>query len=214
MLNVVIEEHSHASVSSYPRQRKEFATTLAILLCIMFSAGIILSLIIYFYDFDIYLAYRSTLTQEEPLKVSTCEESSKLLHSEYEPIEEHPRKIDHASSIEKTRKQDMATNAIIDYDSLVTEYQLYHLAKEVREKWFDVGLALRFTMADLADYKESMPDNLHLRLLKLLVDWMKQIESPTVKVLLSACREAGVGGVAKRVLASSWDKPTANSKIY
>jgi hypothetical protein len=180
----------------------------------MFSAGIILSLIIYFYDFDIYLAYRSTLTQEEPLKVSTCEESSKLLHSEYEPIEEHPRKIDHASSIEKTRKQDMATNAIIDYDSLVTEYQLYHLAKEVREKWFDVGLALRFTMADLADYKESMPDNLHLRLLKLLVDWMKQIESPTVKVLLSACREAGVGGVAKRVLASSWDKPTANSKIY
>jgi hypothetical protein len=154
------------------------------------------------------------LFQEEPLKVSTCEESSKLLHSEYEPIEEHPRKIDHASSIEKTRKQDMATNAIIDYDSLVTEYQLYHLAKEVREKWFDVGLALRFTMADLADYKESMPDNLHLRLLKLLVDWMKQIESPTVKVLLSACREAGVGGVAKRVLASSWDKPTANSKIY
>jgi hypothetical protein len=88
------------------------------------------------------------------------------------------------------------------------------LAKEVREKWFDVGLALGFTKADLADYKEKMPNNLHLRLFELLVDWMKKIESPTFKVLLSACTEVGVGGVAKRVLESSWDKPTASSEIY
>jgi CRISPR/Cas system CSM-associated protein Csm2 small subunit len=84
--------------------------------------------------------------------------------------------------------------------SLVTGAQLYDVAKEAREKWLEIGIALHFGMVELAGYEEREPKSLQRRLLRMLKDWMEKEECPTVGALVEACSTAGVGGAVKRVL--------------
>jgi hypothetical protein len=74
------------------------------------------------------------------------------------------------------------------------------VADMAREKWMEVGIALQFRMEELTDYEEREPKSLQLRLFRILEDWKKREERPTVDALVAACTTAGVGGVVKRML--------------
>jgi polyphosphate kinase 2 (PPK2 family) len=83
---------------------------------------------------------------------------------------------------------------------LVIELLLLQVADVAREKWIEVGIALQFRMEELTDYKERESKFLQRRLLRMLEDWKKKDEHPTVEALVEACTTAGVGGAVKRVL--------------
>ena len=58
-------------------------------------------------------------------------------------------------------------------------------------------------MDELEGYEEKEPKDSHQRLLRLLVDWQRKQENPTVGALVAACEYVGVGGGVKRVLQYS-----------
>jgi hypothetical protein len=64
----------------------------------------------------------------------------------------------------------------------------------------EIGRALGFQMEELADFEEREPKSLKRRLLRLLDDWKKREEHPTIDALVTACTTAGVGGAVKREL--------------
>ena len=64
-------------------------------------------------------------------------------------------------------------------------------------------------MEELDEYEEREPKHLQRRLLRLLVDWKKREENPTVKALVSACTAADVGGDVKRELGLIKKKKTS-----
>ena len=74
------------------------------------------------------------------------------------------------------------------------------VADVARSEWLEVGVALKFEMVQLDEYEEKEPKNLKRRLFRLLADWKKRVENPTVRALVVACTTAGVGGEVKRVL--------------
>ena len=77
---------------------------------------------------------------------------------------------------------------------------LLQVSKAVGSKWIEVGLSLGFKMEELYEYEERCPKSLHQRLMRLLVDWKKNQENPTVGNLILACKKAGVQGDVKRAL--------------
>ena len=77
---------------------------------------------------------------------------------------------------------------------------MLQVAKVARSKWEEVGLALGFKMEELEEYEEQEPKKLRRRLFRLLVDWKKKEENPTVEAIVLACTEADVGGEVKRAL--------------
>ena len=79
------------------------------------------------------------------------------------------------------------------------------VASVSRDKWLEVGLYLEFNMEELNEYEEREPKSLKRRLLRLLVDWQKNKQHPTVGALVAACEKAGVGGKVKWVLQGSKD---------
>ena len=64
-------------------------------------------------------------------------------------------------------------------------------------------------MEELDEYEEREPKQLQRRLLRLLVDWKKREENPTVEALVSACTAADVGGDVKRELGLIKKKKTS-----
>jgi hypothetical protein len=74
------------------------------------------------------------------------------------------------------------------------------IAKIARDKWLEVGLALKFEMVELDDYEERESKSLERRLLRLLHDWKAKVDYPTVNALVTACTTAGIGGAVKREL--------------
>ena len=61
-------------------------------------------------------------------------------------------------------------------------------------------MSLGFKMEELDQYEEREPKNLHRRLFRLLVDWKRRQDHPTVGAIVSACTSAGIGGAVKRAL--------------
>ena len=77
---------------------------------------------------------------------------------------------------------------------------MLQVAEVARSKWRDVGLALGLEMEEMDEYEEREPKNLKWRLSRLLSDWKKKVDNPTVGALVLACTNADVGGEVKRVL--------------
>ena len=93
------------------------------------------------------------------------------------------------------------------YQNKVIELMVKHLvfvvlqvAMVARTKWLEVGQYLGLKMSDLEEYEEREPKSLHYRLFRLLVDWKRKVENPTVGDVVLACQKAGVGGDVKRAL--------------
>jgi hypothetical protein len=82
--------------------------------------------------------------------------------------------------------------------SEVTDAQLSMVADVARDKWWQIGVPLGLTRAELSEYEETK--SLHYRLFCLLSDWKKKVEHPTVDKIIVACQEAGVGGEVRQFL--------------
>ena len=77
---------------------------------------------------------------------------------------------------------------------------MLQVARIAKDKWREIGHHLGFKMVDLDEYEERETKRLHCRLFRLLVDWKRKVEDPTVGDILLACQKSGVGGEVKRAL--------------
>ena len=73
------------------------------------------------------------------------------------------------------------------------------VAQIARDKWLEIGVFLEYSMNELNEY-EHRDRSLYRRFLRLLTDWTRREENPTVRTLVSACTKAGVGGEVRRQL--------------
>ena len=71
---------------------------------------------------------------------------------------------------------------------------MWQVAKVARDKWQEVGVALKFQMVELDDYEQREP-KLERRLLRILRDWKARKDYPTIDALVTAC-------VVKEVMSS------------
>ena len=67
-------------------------------------------------------------------------------------------------------------------------------------KWQDIALNLGFKSHHLNEFAHREQNSLKKRLFHLLVAWKYKEYRPTVGVLISACRKAGIGGEVERVI--------------
>ena len=79
-------------------------------------------------------------------------------------------------------------------------FVVLQVADIAKNKWRQVGQSLGFKMADLDEYEDREPKSLHYRLFRLLVDWKRKVDNPTVKDIVLACKKADVGGDVIRAL--------------
>jgi hypothetical protein len=80
----------------------------------------------------------------------------------------------------------------------IADSQLTMVADIARDRWWQIGLSLGLTRAELSEYEETK--SLHYRLFCILADWKRKVEDPTVEDIIVACEKAGVGGEVRRIL--------------
>ena len=89
-----------------------------------------------------------------------------------------------------------------DDDDAVAEVTSDHLdvvADLARDKWQSIGRYLRYSAAELEEFREKQPRELRHRLLDLLEDWHRRKgDEATVDILFRACEKAGCGGQMKK----------------